>query len=186
VFPTACGILSVAQDTTERKKAQSAEALYWQELESLFNIAGLLTKPQPLSLKYRQILDELTRVARVEFASLRILDEDTQQLRLLAFPDPDGVGPPPDILPLQSPSCLALQEGRFKFEGAVSPEASSSQSSSTNSGTVCTIPLIGQSPLGVINVASAQAGHFTPDLVKLLTAIGEGLGALIENAQHQR
>ena len=153
-----------------------------QKLESLFNIAGLLTKPQPLSLKYRQILDELTRVTRVEFASLRILDEDTQQLRLLAFSGPDGVEPPPDILPLQSPSGLALQEGRFKIEGAVSPEASSSQSSSTNSGTVCTIPLIGQRPLGVINVASTRAGHFTPDLVKLLTAIGEGLGALMENA----
>ena len=88
VFPTAWGILSVAQDTTERKKAQSAEALYLQKLESLFNIAGLLTKPQPLSLKCRQILDELTRVTLVEFASQRILDEDTQQLRLLAFPAP--------------------------------------------------------------------------------------------------
>ena len=86
-------------------------------LESLFNIAGLLTKPQPLSLKYRQILDELTRVTRVEFASLRILDEDTQQLRLLAFSGPDEVEPPPDILPLQSPSGLALQEGRFKIGG---------------------------------------------------------------------
>jgi len=48
--------------------------------------------------------------------------------------------------------------------------------------TVCTIPLIGQRPLGVINVASARAGHFTLDLVNLLTASVEGLGALMENA----
>jgi hypothetical protein len=78
--PPPGGILSVAQDTTERKKAQSPEALYLQKLESLFNIAGLLTKPQSMSLKYRQILDECTRVARVELALLRILDENTQQL----------------------------------------------------------------------------------------------------------
>ena len=33
----------------------------------------------------------------------------------------------------------------------------------------------------MINLASTRARHFTPDLVKLLTAIGEGLGALMEN-----
>jgi DNA-binding response OmpR family regulator/signal transduction histidine kinase len=182
VFPTPSGILSVAQDSTERKKAQADEYLHLQKLESLFNIAGLLTKPQPLSLKYRQILDELTRVARVEFASLRILDESTQQLKLLAFSGPDGVEPPPDELPMQSPSGMALQEGSFKIEGASSPESTSNGSSADNSGTICIIPLIGERPLGVVNVASARAGHFTPDLVKLLTAIGEGLGALMENA----
>ncbi len=182
VFPTPSGILSVAQDTTERNKAQADEFLHLQKLESLFNIAGLLTKPQPLSLKYRQILDGLTRVARVEFASLRILYENTQRLKLLAFSGPDGVEPPPDELPMQSPSGLALQEGSFKIEGASSPEATSNGASTGNAGTICTIPLVGQRPLGVINVASARAGHFTPDLVKLLTAIGEGLGALMENA----
>ena len=78
---------------------------------------------------------------------------------------------------------MALQEDRFTIEEAGPPLPASNGSSLGNSGTVCTIPLIGQKPLGIINVASAQAGHFTPDLVKLLTAIGEGLGALMENAQ---
>ena len=183
VFPTPWGVLSVAQDITERKAAQAAESLHLQKLESLFNIAGLLIKPRPLNLKYRQILDELTKVADVEFASLRILDENSQRLRLLAFSGPAGVDPPQDLLPLNSPASMALQEDRFTIEEAGSPLPASNGSSLGNSGTVCTIPLIGQKPLGIINVASAQAGHFTPDLVKLLTAIGEGLGALMENAQ---
>ena len=180
VFPTPWGVLSVAQDITERKEAQAAESIHLQKQESLFNIAGLLIKPQPLILRYRQILDEMTQVAGVEFASLRILDESSQRLRLLAFSGPVGVEPPPDFLPLESPSGLTLQKGQFSIEDTGSPESTSNGSST---GTLCTIPLIGQRPLGVINVASTQAGHFTPDLVKLLIAIGEGLGALMENAQ---
>ena len=80
----------MAQDITEHKAAQAAESLHLQKLESLFNIAGLLIKPRPLNLTYRQILDELTKVADVEFASLRILDENSQRLRLLAFSGPAG------------------------------------------------------------------------------------------------
>lgn len=40
--------------------------------------------------------------------------------------------------------------------------------------------------LGVAVVASGDAGHFTPARVRLLTAIGDGLGGLLENARLYR
>ena len=41
----------------------------------------------------------------------------------------------------------------------------------------------GDHTMGLVNVVSRKTNHFTPELVRLLTAVGEGLGALLENAQ---
>ncbi|MCH8328645.1 MAG: GAF domain-containing protein, partial [Candidatus Marinimicrobia bacterium] len=37
-------------------------------------------------------------------------------------------------------------------------------------------------PLGLLNIVSQERDHFTPELVRLLTGIGDGLGVLLDNA----
>ena len=78
------GAVSKAQLYEERKQAEISERQRSDELATLFRIAGMLAQPGTLQRKAATVADEVVRTANVTGVELRLFDEDTQELSLLA------------------------------------------------------------------------------------------------------
>ncbi|MCH8225380.1 MAG: GAF domain-containing protein, partial [Chloroflexi bacterium] len=180
-------LLSMIRDVTERKAAGDALSLRTQELEALFNIASVLVQPGEFEEKAARVLEEVARVARADWVTFRQRAEDGQGFRLVAAAGPEILRNPP--MPVSTPaeplSALAALNGEIVVANdyAARPDASPT-AVAMGMNSIVVMPVLGAGDcLGVMNVVSKTPNHFGPELLKLLAAIADGLGVLLENAQ---
>jgi len=170
----------------ERKRSEEEARLRTQELEALFKIASILNQPMTFDEKANQVLEELLRISQVDRVTLRVSDEEIQGLRLVSSAGRADMGNP-EYVPFdhRGISGLAFQQGNpVVVNDYASHPLAQPSSVQKGLGSLVSLPIVaGSQTLGVINIAAREPHSFPPDRVKLLTAIGEQLGALLENAR---
>lgn len=181
------GVIVIGTDITERVRAEDAARLRAKELEALFNVASTITQPGTLDEKTTRVLLELAQVIEGDRVTLRVPDEEQQGLRLVSYVESEPNDPPPvALLPFDSSlvgeayvsARPVVINDYLEYEG----EASERAARGVLSEVAVPIEVDGR-VLGTITASSRKAHHFTPQNVRLLNAIANGTGSLLESAR---
>jgi len=179
------GYVCVNSDLRERKRAGEELLLRNQELESLFTVARILTTPVSFRAKVDRVLAELKDSVQADLVTLRVPDEDQQGLRLLAQVGLWDQSQPLMVSFDRSLSGMAFQRGEpvvtndYRSQDFVDSSEVAKGIRSVFSGPI----KVNDRALGVINVVSLQLNHFLPERTRLLAAISEQIGVLLEDAR---
>jgi signal transduction histidine kinase len=169
----------------ERKQAEEALRFRTQEMETLFHIARVLAGLGSFEEKVARVLGEVARVAEGFDVVLRTLDENEQGLRLIAgiaagteemrriIPYSDGV----------AGQLFQRREPVIINDYAAYPQARP-HLLALGVKSALGLPIkVGGVIQGTLAIGARKPGHFTPERVRLLEAIADGMGALLENAR---
>ncbi len=183
--------LSVLRDVTQRKRAEEALLLRAQEMEALVDIANILVRPECFEEKCNHVLEKLAYISQGDRVILRLADEKQEGLHLVA-----SAGamleqiPPVQALSFndRSMAARAFQQDQPIVANDY-PSHQEARPDLIDRGVRSTIALpiqAGGHLLGVVTIASRNPGHFTPERISLVTAVANGIGTLLENAQLQQ
>lgn len=174
------------QYAIERTRVEESERLRTQELDALVSVASILAEPGAFEQKSRRVLEVLADAVDAEWVALRVFEEDVQGLRLVAM---IGAGlddsPPPAVLhrgELISGGAFEQGEPIVINDYPSYPKADPIRVSHGVKSAVSLLLRVGGKLVGTINVNSREPDHFTPQRLKLLTAIADGMGTLLDNA----
>ena len=148
------------------------------ELESLLAVARILAQPIGFKEKCSLVLRELARMASADLVTMRLANGAGLDLSGSA----GSLGP-------KAPATVSLQ-GSFSGEAFSSgkpaladpyPEHPKANPAIVALGvrSLVAFPLaVNQTPVGVVNVGSREPNHFSPEMVRTLSAISDGLGSI--------
>ncbi len=179
------GVIGVNRDITERKKAEAELLLRNQELESLVYIASVLVQGGSFQDKCADALQQLALSVQAELVTLRVFDVETDCFRLISHGGP-AQWEQENTIARDSATGQAFDTGTpiVVNDYLESPLARAPDINRGLRSVVCFPIKIGaDQPLGVVNVGSHEKDHFTPERIRLLTAVTDGIGALLENAR---
>ena len=154
------------------------------ELQSLLNVASILSTSDPLGERVTRALAEVLRVAEADEVHFREDDDTGENLRLVAEVGRDAADAPLDALS----AVENTRSGQVFKTGEVivsnDPRERSRRSNIGNAQSGVWLPVkAGGRTVGVLTVNSREEGHFTPRRVQMLTAICSGIGPFVENAE---
>ena len=156
-----------------------------RELETLFEVANLLSRPGTFQEKVSRVLNDLAQITQADRAVFLVMDDYEEGLRQAGVA---GLGNPElghNLVPFESVSGKAFLDGQSVVvdDYTIHPDSvASGISQGVRSAVV--LPVKGSEGIvGVLDVVSRETGYFTPERVRFLTAVGSGLGLLLENAR---
>ena len=163
-----------------------------QELQTLFKVAGILAGAGSFDQQVASVLREVLMISEADAAHLRVPDEAAQGLRLVSSV---GLGveeraqePVRRYGESRSGEAFQLGEPIIANDYGVARRAGprfakdAIEGFGARSATWLPIKSSGR-PIGVMSVSTRKADHFTPDRVRLLTAIADGMGTFLERAR---
>jgi signal transduction histidine kinase len=158
------------------------------ELEALFQIAQILVNTETVEKRAEAVLSVLCRAATAEHAVIRFVDRKKRALKKVA-----AVGYPEDATPFEYQEIgYGIVGMAFTEERPVIIDDLESHSwrprglLAAGMKSFMVVPIkVGADLLGTISIASPQQGHFNEDRAKLVIAIANGAGTLLENARLQ-
>ena len=178
------------KEIAEHKLAAEDLRLRTEELEALFKISGLLAGPGSFEEKAAAVMEELARIADGELAVFRVPDETQDGLRRVdaAGPGNLGLSGPPVILYGDNLLTTAFREERVVIiNNYVTYPLATPHGTDRGVKSALSVPVkAGGSTLGVVAIGALEYNHFTPERVRLLTAIIDGLGTLLANSRLAR
>ena len=177
------GYLASLRDITERKRQEESLHLQALQLETASKITSLLRRSQSFAGKCADVLEELRRIVPVDLVTFRVPEE--KQLRLVAAAGPHANLPPSSLISLLSISGSAFQKGEPVVANDY-PSDPQAEGPVLELGikSVASLPIKEDGrTLGVINFLSHQTNYFTPARIRVMTAIGDGLAAQLDNAR---
>ncbi len=157
------------------------------QLERLLSLAEILGQTIPFEEKVTQVWQQLVETAEGRSAHFRVPSETGEELIITASA---GVPDTPAVL-----RPAAMGKGTLVYEAyqwgeplivhdLVDHPGSSQYSIERGDRSAAFIPVgKGPKPIAVVAVDSGEPDHFTPDRVRLLTAVGEELGTMLENSR---
>ena len=161
-----------------------------EQLQAVLNVASIFAESGPLNQRVELVLQELLTVVQADSAHLRVPDEKESGLRLVASAG-RGVREivPDDVRPLEgSRSGDVFQHG----EPIIANDYATNRTPGRTRGraqdaygaqSAAWLPVkAGGRTIGVVTANSSNADHFTAERVRLLTAIVDGIGTFLENA----
>lgn len=172
-------------EARERER-DSEKPLHARHLEALMAVASILVEPGTNERKTIRVLEAITTVAEVEWTTLWLFDEQEQDLRLVASV---GAGLE-EYPPLPNLEGAELISG-VAFEGGESvvvndyPSYPRALPDLVADGVMSVASLVlktGGRVVGTLSVDSRESGHFTPERVRFLSAIADGMAALVDNS----
>ncbi|PKB78134.1 MAG: hypothetical protein BZY88_19870 [SAR202 cluster bacterium Io17-Chloro-G9] len=177
-------------EIVERQLAQENLSQRNQELEALINVSAVMVHESTFRDKCDAIMESLVRIVPADLATLRVLDSTGESLELEAAAGEHRLNRPMALPLRQGLTALALssQEALVVNEYDLHPSADpGAVAQGFKSGVFLPIKDGRDKTLGVIDVVSLHRDHFTPQRVKLLTAIVDGLGSLLntDNLSHE-
>lgn len=183
------GSVSLLEDITERKEAEENLRQRTRELEALASIANVLVLPGTFEERATRVLNVLSDLGGGEWITLRLPDREGKGLRLVAIAG-DG---PPQVMSVSllsytgSVGGLAFREGRLVVANDYLQHPQASQAHvSEGIRSMIAVPIRGgEGVMGVFSAASYEPNHFSPERVRLLAAIADGIGALLDNVRLQ-
>ena len=179
---------SHSNELAARTIAQEAERQRKEELETLFDIAGILAQPGSFQIRCENVLENLADVVDADVALLMTLDEESQVLRLVTQAGTAPWGRLEEV-PLESVAGTALRNGApFAVNNYRTDQYLHLDDNIDGIGSAAAIPIkVGvQNTSAVLSVVSREPGHFTPERMRLLAAVGDGLGVLLDQNQLSR
>jgi len=172
----------------ERRRVEEALRLRSQELEALFNIASILVQSGSFEERRARVVEELASVAQADRVVLRLLHEKGQELRLVAEAG-EGKRLFPPMMPLSAfrdtiaGPALGCGEAVVVNDYGSHPQADP-RLISVGVKSIAWLPVkAGDRILGLVSIHSLEPDHFTPRRVRLLTAVADGIGVLLELAR---
>lgn len=168
----------------ENARLLGQERLRAQEMETLFTVSNALAAPGTFEEKTVKALEVLAEVFEAWEVTLRLPDDKTGMLRRVATAGPAAEAPPPAYLPLDQDSL----EGKAmrQAEPAISQDSDADLrvlvGRGAHSVAALSIRAEGKS-LGVLVIACLEPHRFTERGIRLLTAVADGLGPLLESAR---
>ena len=173
-------------EVSERKVAEENLSHRNQELEILLNLAGILGRAGDYKEKCQEVLENLARITEADLVTLRVVEEDQQTLTLVAAAGEVSSDRPLNINLDDSLTASALRQKTALVvnDYPASPYARlAAVTLGIRSGVF--LPLVSgeNHDLGVVSVFSKQPSHFGQETVRMLTAVADGLGVLMENAK---
>ena len=179
----------IIRDITPKKQREKALHLRTQELEAQFNIAKILVRKGNFKEKVTGVLGELVRVAQGDLATLRVVDEKEQGLRLVAAVGEENQGVPPrPVIPYNEgiigPTYLTGELAVINDYPSHPMARPHMVAAGLRSMMIIPVEVSG-SILGILTINSMQLDHFTSDRVKQVSAVADEIGALLENARLQ-
>ena len=185
---TASGLVGVALDITERRRAQ-------QRLEQLQHVTEALARARTIAEVGNVAVEELLTGSGALVTTLLLVDEVTRQIRVVATSVPDV--PLPDALrtfDIDSPvtGAEAIRTGKVvvrPVEEAQGPSAALARVKRPDEATtVMAVPLdTGGATLGAVSMALPAFEADDPDTEAFLRTLGTQLGQALERAiLHER
>ena len=181
------GSIANAQLYEQTRQAEAAERMRSEELEVLFEVASILAQAGNFDQKATSVMQKLAQFTGAEWVTLRLANHDEPGLKLVAVAG-SAVHASPPMPVLTNEEILAytaFREGKPIVTNNYSAEPEASPNiTSLGMNSMVLIPInVGGITLGLVNVVSQKTGQFPPERVRLLTAIVDGMGGLIENAR---
>jgi|GEM_PF-5439146 len=169
-------------------RALESERFRALELEALFQIAKILVNTETVEKRAEAVLGVLCQSATAEHAALRLVDRQRHALKKVA-----AVGYPQDATPFEYQEIgYGIVGAAFNEERPVIIDDLETHSwrppglLAAGMKSFMVVPIkVGDHLLGTVSIASPQPGHFNQDRAKLVTAIANGAGTLLENARLQ-
>jgi signal transduction histidine kinase len=181
------GAISNAQLYEGLETAEKAERERSGELEALYEIARIVSLPGDFSTKAESVLKILADLAGAEWATFRVSREGEPGLHPLASAGPGvEISPPIEVFTEEHQMAMScIREGMIRVVNDYAAEPNPSPALlAMGIRSVVMIPLGAEgSIVGLVNVISREPNHFTPEIVRLLTAVGDGLGIHLEKAR---
>ncbi len=157
-----------------------------EQVECLLNLAEILGKQLPYETKVSQLLHQIVQIADASSAHLRVPDAQGQELVLTAsaFASRDAKEKRPDRLGKGSIAFETFKQGHLLVIDDYKERADAiPMLAQRNERSVLFLPIAVEGrPAAIVTVVSMEPNHFAPARVRLLSAIGEGLGTLLENS----
>jgi signal transduction histidine kinase len=176
-----------AEQSLEKQAQDLARSNH--ELESLFNIASILVQPGDFESKATKVMGTLARLTGAEWVTLRLQRRDDMGLRLVAAAgSAASITPPlPVLTSTETLAYTAMREGTIIVANDYPEELHASPTIvALGMKSMVLVPIkAGDQILGLVNVVSKRTNYFTPELVRLLAAIADGMGALLDNGRLQ-
>ena len=167
------------EEVVDRSKAQ-------QELAGLYEISRIFSAAGDFETKATKALERLAVLAAADWVTLRLHKEDEPGLHLVAASGPAvaKLAPVPVFTEAMTMSTQAFAEGKMVVidDYAARPTASQALIDLGMESMVILPVKAGERTLGLVTVISKDKGHFGPELVDLLAAVGEGMGVLLDNS----
>ena len=178
---------SVGDRTAELNRANQALHHRNEELQTLLNVAQIMAGVENNEAKLLKVLEEIARSVEASRVFLRVPDENGEGLRLTAATGDDVADfPPIGFIPYRrSASSQAYQQGQIFVVNDYAAYADVTyEVLALGVKSEVALPIkSADRVLAVAVVTSGEIGHFTTERVKLLSAIGDGLGILLENSR---
>ncbi|MBC8280910.1 MAG: PAS domain S-box protein [Chloroflexi bacterium] len=168
-----------------RRQAEAEERLKAGQLESLLNVANVLSGPGAFVEKCKIALECFTAIPGVSTATLRVPVGDLEGMKLVAQAGGASASEPlvlsPDSL---SSRVFERSELLVVDDYQRHPIVNKSIQTSDNKSIIFMPVKTGNGrAVGLVNVASFDLGYFTPERVRYFTALADGIGTLLENAE---
>jgi PAS domain S-box-containing protein len=183
--------LQEAHDELERRVEERTDELRARtaDLEALHGIANLASQPGTFSERMERVLEDLARISDTDQLVLRMIDEEAQELQVVATEglerndlepihlaetgDPGG-----RLLTLAVQSRQVVVENHYHEFPHALPYLTQMGVKS-----VIVLPILSEGRLlGTFSLSSTKANHFSPDLVRLLTSVATGMGSFLDSA----
>jgi len=175
-------------DVTERKQAEEALKRRNEELTAINTIASTVSRSLDLKEMLDRALDSVLNLVGVEVGSMYVLDNQTEELVLVAY---RGVSEEfaDEVRTFKMGESLA---GRAALTGEAillddvtrDPRVTTTLLSGEHICSFAAIPMKSKDKVqGVMHVASRRYHHFTPEEMELYTAVANDIGVAIENAR---
>ncbi len=153
-----------------------------QELETLFKISGLLNQQGTYKDKLNGVIKELALVAEVSGVRIVVPDPEHGGLRTIIR---EAGSTLPELQQVRGLSLMAFESGQAVVSNDYPSHPNADPVAlATGAKSVIALPIKNaEETIAVAGITSPEINHFNPDRVRLLTAIVDGLGPLLENAR---
>ena len=152
------------------------------EMESLLNIANILGGPGAFVAKCKNALECFIAAPGVRTATLRVPVGDMEGMRLVAQAGGPYVSAPMVLTP-DSLSYLVFQRSQLLVVNDYQQYPIVNKSTEMKSVIFMPVKTGSGRAIGLVNVASDELNYFTPEKTRYFTALADGIGTLLENAE---
>jgi len=167
-----------------QRLAEIEERRRSEEMESLLNIANILSGPGVLVEKCISALECFTAFSGVKTATLRVPVAETEGMKLVA--QAGGYSAlEPLVLPPDSLSSQVFQRSQLLVVNDHQKHPISNKSDQTGdfqSLILMPVKTGTDRAIGLVSVMSGELNYFTPERTRYFTALADGIGTLLENA----
>ncbi len=182
------GLVGVSRDITERKRAEEEIKRRTEELAALNAIAATVASSLNLQEILDRALDKVLEISGVEVGTMYLLDQQAQELVLATYRGlPEEFADEVRTLKVgESLTGRAAQSGEpiVVDDLTTDPRVTTTLTSEEEIRSFAAIPMKSKEKVqGVMHVASHKYHPFSPEEVRLYTAIANQIGVAIQNAR---